>query len=83
MTEEQKKTLAFAIYALANYDIPLGEFLERSLVCINETLSQGQTLPIDSVSVTLNSYANWKRDVNLNVDSYPEVVLIEMYKETI
>lgn len=43
MTEEQKKTLAFAIYALANYDIPLGEFLERSIVCINDTLKQGQS----------------------------------------
>jgi hypothetical protein len=32
MTEEQKKTLAFAIYALANYDIPFGKFLERSIV---------------------------------------------------
>tara|TARA_R110000851_G_scaffold313596_1_gene475284 strand:+ start:51 stop:302 length:252 start_codon:yes stop_codon:yes gene_type:complete len=49
MTEEQKKTLAFAIYALANYDIPMGEFLERSLLCIDDTLKQGQTLPIDSV----------------------------------
>ena len=31
----------------------------------------------------LNKYANWKRDVNINVDSYPEVVLIEMFKETL
>ena len=31
----------------------------------------------------LNEYANWKRDVNINVDSYPEVVLIEMFKETL
>jgi len=29
----------------------------------------------------LNEYANWKRNVNINVDSYPEVVLIEMFKE--
>ena len=42
MTEEQKKTLAFAIYALAHYNIPLGEFLERSIVCINDTLTQGK-----------------------------------------
>ena len=29
----------------------------------------------------LNEYVNWKRNVNINVDSYPEVVLIEMFKE--
>ena len=29
----------------------------------------------------LNEYANWKRNVNINVDSYPEVVIIEMFKE--
>lgn len=40
MKEEQKKTLAFAIYALALQNIPMGEFLERSLVCINDSLNK-------------------------------------------
>lgn len=63
-------------------DSPSEEYLKE--ICEGYyKIKQGQSLPIDSVSVTLNSYADWKRNVNLNLDSYPEVVLIEMYKETI
>ena len=47
-----------------------------------QDLTEHKDLPwLDIANDYLNEYANWKRNVNIHVDSYPEVVLIEMFKE--